>query len=182
MKREALLVVDAQVQMFDPADPVADAPLLLERLRRLVAAARAAGVPVVWVRNRGRPGHADEPGAPGFEIHAALAPAATEAVVDKRSRDAFQDTELGAVLGGLGIEALTVAGMQSEFCITATCRGALERGYEVALVADAHGTCDTAERPASAIRHDVNEALFAEVDEPSTDEVCAEWAQRRTPA
>ena len=60
MPATALLLIDAQVNMFDPANPVAGADALLSRLGQLLARARAAGAPVVFVRNCGGEADPDE--------------------------------------------------------------------------------------------------------------------------
>lgn len=53
MNTDAFLIIDAQVNMFDPAHAVHGAAAVLSRLEALVAGARAAGRPVVFVRNCG---------------------------------------------------------------------------------------------------------------------------------
>jgi len=47
-----LLVVDAQVNQFEPPMAVHDGPAILRRLKELVSRARAAGVPVAFVQDR----------------------------------------------------------------------------------------------------------------------------------
>jgi len=65
-----------------------------------------------------------------------------EAIIDKRYGDAFEATDLEAVLAAHGIGKLIVAGAQSDACIRSTLHGALVRGYDTFLVADAHTTED----------------------------------------
>ena len=48
-----LLIVDAQVNQFEPPMAVHDGPAILDRLKRLVARARAANVPVAFIQNDG---------------------------------------------------------------------------------------------------------------------------------
>lgn len=138
IQRTALLIVDAQVNQFDPAHPVADAAELLSRLESLVARARAADLPVLFVRNCGGDGEPDVLGTPGWEIHPALRPMEGEGIVDKTQCDAFEGTPLAEQLRARDVGTLVVAGVQSDFCIRATALGALARGYEVTLVSDAH--------------------------------------------
>jgi hypothetical protein len=68
-----------------------------------------------------------------------------ELVVRKRYGDAFEDTELEAVLAGEQVGRLVVCGAQTDECIRSTLHGALTRGYDVLLVADAHTTEDLSE-------------------------------------
>ncbi len=139
MTTSALIVVDAQVNMFEP-QPVFRAPEVLERLKQLVARARAAGAPVVFVRNNGGPDDPDRPHSPGWAIHPALAPAEGESIVDKFTPDAFHQTSLGGILAARGVGRVVLAGMQTEYCIDTTTRRAFSLGYRVTLAADAHST------------------------------------------
>ena len=59
----ALLLIDAQVNMFAP-DPVHDGPVVLSRLKELAGRARAAGIPVIFVRHNGGPDDPDAPHTP----------------------------------------------------------------------------------------------------------------------
>ena len=47
----ALIVIDVQNALFNPAPRPFEADAVIERINRLTAAARAAGVPVVWVQH-----------------------------------------------------------------------------------------------------------------------------------
>ncbi len=155
----AMLVIDAQVNMFDPALPAHGADVLLPRIARLVERARAAALPVVFIRNCGGPGDPDERDTPGWQLHPALGRQDGEPLLDKTTTDAFASTPLADTLAALGVTRLVVAGLQSEFCVRSTVLGALERGFEVTLVADAHATYDAAGRPAEQISADVNAEL-----------------------
>lgn len=131
-----LLVVDVQQALVD-ALPAARREELLSTLACLIARARVAGTPVVYVR------HEDEElvaGTPPWEIAGAIAPHAGDPSVTKRFRDAFRETDLRQVLDGFAADHLVVCGMQTEFCIDATIREAERRGYDVTLVADGHAT------------------------------------------
>jgi nicotinamidase-related amidase len=142
-RKTALLIVDVQVGNFEASAPVYRGDDLLSKIGHLIERARAADVPVVHVQHCGPEGAIDEPGAPGWEIHTAIAPQAGDAIVQKRHPDAFQATELQAELASRGIGRLIVAGIQTEYCIDTTCRRAYSLGYKVVLVQDAHSTWDT---------------------------------------
>jgi nicotinamidase-related amidase len=149
MPGTALLVVDVQRNMFELTPAVADGIELLATLSSLIARARVAGAPVVFVRNCGGPGDPDEPGTPGWELAPALPRLAAEPIVDKRAGDAFEGTNLDTLLKSRGVRRVVVAGLQSEFCIQATCRGGARRGYTMTLASDAHGTYDTPGGPSA---------------------------------
>jgi nicotinamidase-related amidase len=88
-----------------------------------------------------------------------LRPEPNEFVVRKHASDAFEGTDLHATLQKLGVRHIVVAGIQSQHCVAATCRGALRLGYGVRLAEDGHSTWSDAARSASAIIAAVNEAL-----------------------
>ena len=132
----ALIVIDAQVGVVAGA-PRRDA--VVATIGALVERARRDGVPVVWVQ------HISEElakGSDAWRIVPELSPQAGEPVIEKRYGDAFQDTELEAVLARLGVGRLAVTGAQTDACVRSTLHGAFVRGYDTILVADAHTTED----------------------------------------
>jgi nicotinamidase-related amidase len=132
----ALLVVDVQNGVVEGAH---ERDAVVANVGRLVERARREGVPVVWVQ------HSDEQlarASDAWRIVPELTPGAAEPLVEKRYGDSFEDTTLEAVLSGLGVGRLVVAGAQTDACIRSTLHGALVRGYDATLVADAHTTED----------------------------------------
>ncbi len=95
--------------------------------------------PVVWVQHSG-----DElpVGSDGWQYVPELKQEESEPVVAKRYPDAFEDTDLEAVLAERRVGHLVVAGAQTDECIRATLHGAVVRGYDATLVGDAHTTED----------------------------------------
>jgi isochorismate hydrolase len=62
--------------------------------------------------------------------------------VQKCYADAFEDTGLEQVLADRGIGHLYLCGAQTDECIRSTLHGAIVRGYDTTLIADAHTTED----------------------------------------
>jgi Amidases related to nicotinamidase len=123
-------------------------------VKELVAKARAAGVPVIWVQDVAEGREIDsEP----WQIVADLGPLPDEPRVQKRYGDSFEDTELADLLAAGGVGRLYVAGAQTDACIRSTIHGAFTRGYDTILVGDAHTTEDLTEwgspPPADVIAH-----------------------------
>lgn len=146
------MVIDVQQALVDYL-PESRRTEFIALLAALLRDARAAHVPVVYVR------HQDEElvaNTPGWAIAAAIGPQAGESIVDKRERDAFRDTNLAQLLEGLHVDHLIVCGMQTEYCVDSTVREAERRGYAVTLVADGHATFDSAELSERQIRDHVN--------------------------
>lgn len=140
MTKPALLIIDVQNCMFDPAMPVYQHEKLLTNLRRLIAQARASNTPVIYIQHCGPEGAPHAPGLPGWEIHPAIAPQPGEVVVQKRTPDSFHETTLRHELDERGIDTLIIAGIQTDYCVDTTCRRAFSEKYAVELVADTHST------------------------------------------
>lgn len=160
----ALVLVDLQTAAFDGVEipPVHGADSLLQNVQALLQAARGARLRVVHIQHSARPGEVFAEGARGWPIFAPVAPGASEPVVQKHAADAFQGTELHARLQEIGARRLVVAGIQTEHCVAATCRGALRLGYAVHLAQDGHSTWPDEARSALEIMTAESTALEAE--------------------
>jgi len=132
----ALLVIDVQV------DVVADdwhRDEVVANIASLVTKARAAGVPVIWVRH-------SSPmltmGTDGWQIVPELVPNPGEPIIEKKYGDSFEDTNLKEVLDGLNAKHIVITGADTIACVISTSFGAFVRGYDVTLVSDGHTTAD----------------------------------------
>ncbi|HUD27802.1 MAG TPA: isochorismatase family cysteine hydrolase [Novosphingobium sp.] len=160
--RAALLVIDVQVDFVAPegfcaragAD-VSAVPAAVANIRRAVGAARAAGVPIVFVRletseetdspamlghmeRTGRGGGAAlcRSGTPGCGYWG-VAPLPGDLEVVKSRYDAFLETPLDARLRQRGIGLLVMTGVSTDCCVDSTSRAAFMRDYDVVVLADA---------------------------------------------
>ena len=132
----ALLVVDVQNGAVGQAF---NRDAVVANISTLVLRARAAGVPVIWVQ------HSDEEmpvESEAWKYVEELEMGPDEPVVHKNYGDSFEATDLEDVLAQRRIGSLIVAGAQTDACIRSTLHGALVRGYDATLVADAHTTED----------------------------------------
>jgi nicotinamidase-related amidase len=156
VQRAALLLIDMQEEhrtdtryLVDGYDSVA------ANCARLLAAARAAGLPVlhsVYLVAAGaapRPFHPVEAdgtsafsaaGAAGSEISPEVAPLPGEPVIVKGDASCFSAPGLAAALAQQGTEWLIVGGCWSEACVAATVKDAVDRGLRVLLAKDACGS------------------------------------------
>jgi nicotinamidase-related amidase len=133
-KQGVLIVVDVQVGVLRDAW---EAERVVGNVVHTVDRARASGTPVLWVQ------HADNElahGSPEWQWVPELVPAQGEPLIHKSFNSAFEQTTLEAELAALGATHITLAGAASNWCIRATAYGALERGYDLTLVKDAHTT------------------------------------------
>ncbi len=132
----ALLVVDMQRDVVQEAH---DLDRVVANINALVDKARAERVPVIWVQ------HSDDglvEGTEGWEYVPELRPSEGEPVVHKRYGDSFEETDLEQVLADHRVGHVVVTGAQTDACVRSTLHGALVRGYDTTLVADAHTTED----------------------------------------
>jgi streptothricin hydrolase len=142
---QALVVVDVQAAFVTGDRPVPGAERLLAHVSGLLARARAAGSLVVHLQNDGPAGAVDEPGRPGWALRLPSRPG--EPVIRKAGDDGFQGTDLGRVLLAHRVSRMALAGLQSEMCVSATARTALQMGFSVVLPHDAHATYGIAAAP-----------------------------------
>jgi nicotinamidase-related amidase len=132
----ALLVVDVQNGVVGEAH---DRDRVVANVATVVDKARTSGVDVVWVQH-----NSDElvEGSDAWQYVAELKRDDSEPLVQKRFPDSFEDTDLESVLADRGVGRVFVSGAQTDECIRSTLHGALVRGYDAILVADAHTTED----------------------------------------
>ncbi len=154
----ALLLIDIQQAMFGPDEICHEPQRIAQTIGNLLARARSEGVPVFHVRHCEAEG-AFEPGGTGWHIHPSVAPREGEPVFEKWAASAFYNTDLDTRLREAGIANLTIAGLQSEYCIDTACRVAQTLGYHVTLVADGHSTFSTPELSAAQIIAHHNKVL-----------------------
>ena len=147
----ALLIIDVQNGVVAQAyrrDAV------VANIARLVEKARREAVPVIWVQHT--EAHLPK-GSDKWRIVPELSPKDNEPHIEKSYGDAFEDTNLEALLSDLHVGKLIIAGAQTDQCIRSTLHGAFARGYDAILVSDAHTTEDStawgAPPPEAVIAH-----------------------------
>jgi len=156
--KSALLVIDVQRGLFDDAPHPFEADAVVDRINTLVAKARAAAAPVVWIQHERAAGFLAR-GSDSWQLHTRLAVLAGDACIFKTTPDSFLRTNLAERLAQSGAEQLVICGYATEFCVDTTTRRALALGYPVTLAADAHTTHDKDHLTAAAIRAHHNATL-----------------------
>lgn len=146
------------------------------RAAHAIAAARAAGVPVVHVRHEitATDEYGFVPGSAGAQIHDAVAPAGGEAVIVKHHPNAFLETDLAAQLAALGDGPVAFAGMMTSTCVDSTVRAASDLGLEAVLVADACAAPGLEHGGVSVDADAVNAAFLAALGEDFAELVAAD--------
>jgi nicotinamidase-related amidase len=143
MSKTALILVDLQNDYFSGgkwelsgmAAAAGKAAGLLKRFRE-------KGLPVVHVRHEFPTADAPffVPGSEGAKIHSLVESLEGEPVVVKHQINSFRDTELKAILDGLGVDRVLICGAMSHMCVDAVTRAANDFGYDCAI---AHDACAT---------------------------------------
>jgi ureidoacrylate peracid hydrolase len=151
--------------------------------RRLQAAARAAGIDVIYtvIESLTRDGRDRSLDHKISRLHAAkgsfearvidaVAPVGDEIVIPKTSSGVFNSTNIDYVLRNLGVRNLILCGVVTDQCVESAVRDACDLGYLVTLVPDACATY-TQERHDNTLR-----AIKGYCRQRSTGELVAEIA------
>jgi len=103
----------------------------------MIQKAREKIVPIVWVQ------HSDDAikyKSDDWEIAPELSIDKGDYRIDKHYNSSFEETDLEKVLKTVVATQIVLVGAATNWCIRATAYGALDRGYDVTLISDAHTT------------------------------------------
>jgi ureidoacrylate peracid hydrolase len=162
---DAVLIIDMQNSFLHPdggtyaitGAPLVRIPETIAKNRELIAAARAASIPIVFTRQTYRAGHVDAgwvsldkfdigstkallEGTWDIEITDELDVQPGDYIVDKPRMDAFYNTNLEVLLRGLGAHRIAIGGIVSNACVETTTRSAAMRDFDVTVFADCCST------------------------------------------
>jgi nicotinamidase-related amidase len=132
--KAVLLVVDVQVGVMQNAW---DAKRIIANIVLAVEKARDQKIPVIWIQHSGDGLDYD---SQDWQIVPELVPNQDEIHIYKQFNSSFEKTYLDDILAQLGATHIVLVGAATNWCIRATAFGALDRGYDLTLVKDAHTT------------------------------------------
>ncbi len=144
LDKAALVLIDCQMEYVSGRLPLTGIDAALGEAGRMLAFARAKGVPVVHVQQMGRGQGLFSAETPFFAIAPQVTPEAGEEVIRKGKPNAFAGTALDETLKAMGREHLIVGGFMTHMCVSSTVRAALDLGYGCTVVA---GACATRDLP-----------------------------------
>ena len=177
--RPVLLLMDFQHGIVER---IAD-PAVVDAADRAAKAARAAGIPVMFVRVAFRPGYPEAAASnasfgaisqlgdamtqdhPATQVHAALEPRADEPVIVKRRVSAFSGSDLDVLLRGAGANALVLGGISTSGVVLSTVRQAADLDYGITVLADACADPDAEVHRVLTEKVFPRQALVASTDE-----------------
>ena len=174
-KTPALVIIDVVMAYLDPKSPLyAGVEGALASCERLVAAAREAGVPVIFTNVVYQGGGADggmfyrkvpalkafSRGSPMGAFPPSLQPLPDELIVTKQYPSAFFGTSLAATLTAMGVDTVVLGGFSTSGCVRASALDAVQNGFAPFVVAEASG--DRHEKPHEANLFDI-QAKIGEV-------------------
>jgi nicotinamidase-related amidase len=149
--RPVLLLMDFQHGIVESLGR----PSVVDAADRAAKAARAAGLPVMFVRVAFRPGYPEVAQSnasfsaaaqagdaftqdhPATQVHAALTPEPGEPVIVKRRVSAFTGSDLDVLLRAAGADTLVLAGISTSGVVLSTVRQAADLDYRLIVLADA---------------------------------------------
>ncbi|MEU7988634.1 cysteine hydrolase [Streptosporangium canum] len=152
MTTTALIVGDLQTGIVDNYPFAAD---VLPVMERVVPAARASGIPVIFIRFGLRASGLDvgagnqvisglhgagtlfHEESPETLVHPRIAPLPGEAVVLKRRASAFAGTDLDLLLRAQRIDSIVLTGVATGAMVAATLYDAADRDYRLTVLSDA---------------------------------------------
>ncbi|MFT3967231.1 MAG: isochorismatase family protein [Sphingobium sp.] len=158
-RKAALVIVDVVMAYIDPACHLYAGTLCEQALtanERLAAAARDAGVPVIFTNVAYAKGGMDggqffrkvpalrafEPGSPFAAFPPTLQPRPGELVVTKQYPSAFFATHLASTLHAAGVDTVFLTGYSTSGCVRASALDALCHGFAPFVVREACGDRD----------------------------------------
>jgi maleamate amidohydrolase len=174
-QRPALIIIDFVMAYLDPASPLyAGIETALASNERILAAARTAGIPILFTNVVYSPGGKDggifyrkvpslrvfERGNPLGAFPPTLQPAEAELVISKQYASAFFGTHLASTLTAMQIDTLLITGLSTSGCVRATALDACQHGFAPFVIRDACG--DRHSAPHEANLFDL-QAKYAEV-------------------
>ena len=152
--RPAIITIDLQNDVLEGgALACGRVHLILPQLKKLFAAARRMGVPVIYVCDRH---YKDDPelqlwnnhmmaGSYGAQIIDEVKPEPADFVVYKNRFNGFVNTTLDKTLRQMQINTVIMTGWRSDVCVAQTAIEAFYRGYRVAVADDGVNSTTEAE-------------------------------------
>ena len=140
MSNIVLMVVDVQKGLIN--DHPYNEKKVIENIKKLILTARNNGQEVIYVRHDDGEGSELEKGTDAWQIYDEISPNSGEKIFDKKFNSAFVKTGLKEYLENKNVDTIVLTGLQTEYCIDATCKSAFEHEYKVIIPEETNTTFD----------------------------------------
>lgn len=154
LKHSAVVVIDMANDFVYPGGVIADAggpdyqrraQQIIPPLARLLAAARRAGITIIYATDAHTPGDSElrkwpphaMAGTRNAEIVPGLKPEPADVVLGKQTYSPFLNPAFERVLKDRGVTRLYITGLHTDCCARHTSGDAFQRGYDLVWVTDA---------------------------------------------
>ena len=135
-----LLVVDVQTALI--VEHPYNEKKVIENIKKLISVSRRKGLEVIYVCHEDGIGEDLERYSDGWQIYDEIAPEFEEIIFDKQFNSAFIKTGLIQYLNKKAIKNIILVGLQTDYCIDATCKAAFEHGFKVVIPKQTNTTFD----------------------------------------
>lgn len=159
LDRTAVIIVDMQNVFCKPEGAlyVPKTVDIIDNIKQLSEAARAAKMPVIYLRHIVRGDGSDsgrmkdmypntdeilKRGTDGVEVIDELAPFPGDIIVDKLFYSGFHDTDLDTILRIHDVNTVIICGTVTNVCCETTVRDAAHREYKVVFLSDGNAAMD----------------------------------------
>lgn len=127
MKDSVLLVVDVQEGLME--DHPTNEENFIKNVKDLIKLWRNQNKEIIFVQHQDKEDLV--PNSNRWQIYHELHIQSEDKMIDKKFNSAFLHTDLDAYLKSKHIHTIVLVGMQTEFCVDATCKSAFEHGYSI---------------------------------------------------
>ncbi|MFX4262309.1 cysteine hydrolase family protein [Pelotomaculum propionicicum] len=161
MKR-ALLVIDVQNEYFSGKLPVTYPPGSLERIVKVIEAARSKQIPLVFIQHSAlqKDAAAFKKGSAEWKLHPEIAAIPCEHLVEKTLPGSFTGTDLESWLRERGIDTVVITGYMTQMCCDTTARQAFHLGLSVEFLSDATGTLQISNEAGTSAAEELHRAIL----------------------
>ena len=137
---QALVIIDVQEGFFsDPNYPVYNEDELINNINLLIENFRKLDEKIIFIQ------HIDEDlikDTKPWEVYSKVHSQSDDIYINKTTPDSFYKTDLLKVLKTNNIDSIVIVGLQTDYCIDATCKSAFGKEIPSILVSDGHSTYD----------------------------------------
>jgi len=190
--KSALVIIDLANDFVYPGGVIADAGgpayqqrarAIIPNLRRLIEAARQAGILVVYATDAHQPADSEltkwpphaMKGTRWADVVPELAPAPGDLVIEKGTYSPFVSTGIDQELRRRGITRLYITGLHTDCCARHTSGDAFQRGYDLVWISDGLQAFTDEAHQAGLEYFKAWYASDAERQIRTTDQVVEEW-------